>query len=144
MPLTDLPSWTPSVQQVALYILARTRVPNGELAGTFNSQTFPTDSQVTAIIQQQVRLLAPRMGDIPDSLADSASELLALKSAISVERSYFLEQVDNSPSHEELCKDFAIAMTNWEDAAQGDVPNGWTFGAMPIGTMYPGYATGTY
>jgi hypothetical protein len=144
MPLTDLPSWTPTVQQVALHILARTRLPNGELAGTFTSQTVPTDVEVMAITQQQVRLLVPRMGDVPDSLADSASELLALKAAISVERSYFMEQVDGSPAHAELCKDFACAMQNWEDAAQGDVPNGWTFGAMPIGTMYPGYATGTY
>jgi hypothetical protein len=142
--MLELPSWTPTVDQVALHILARTRIPNGQLAGTFTSQTLPTDFQVTAIIEQQVRLLAPRLGDVPDSLADSASELLALKSAISVERSYFLDQVDGSPTHAELCKDFACAMQNWEDAAQGDVPNGWTFGAMPIGTMYPGYATGTY
>lgn len=144
MPVNELPAWTPTVKDVALHMLAFTRMPNGELANTFNAQTTPTDVEVMAIVQQQVRLLAPRLGDVPDALADSATALLALKAAITVQLSYFEEQVAGTAAHENLCKDFACAMANWEAAAEGDVPNGWKFGALPIGTLYPGYATGTY
>lgn len=145
MALLDLPPWTPAITDVALYILARTRLKNGTLAGTFTSATTPTDDQVTEIIEQQVRLLTPRLGDVADALADSATALLALKAAISVERSYFMEQIgtDLSP-YKELCEDFKLALMAWEQAAEGDVPNGARTASLPCGTLYPGYATGTY
>lgn len=145
MPLLDPPAWTPTVDQVATHLLARTRQPNGVIAGTFNSLTMPTDVMVQAIIAQQVSLLAPRLGDVPDSLADSAGALLALKAAIEVEQSYFSEQIDSGKSpHGRLCDDFDSALKVWLDAAEGHVPNGYQTGAVAVGTLYPGYATGTY
>lgn len=145
MAVLDLPPWTPAVQDVALRLIARTRMPNGVLAGTFNSQTLPTDVEVMQIIQQQVRLHAPKMGDVPDYLADSATALLALKSACVVEQSYFMEQVSTEMSpYRSLCAEFLEAMKEWEQAAQGDTPNGARTASLAIGTLYPGYATGTY
>lgn len=145
MSTLDAPTWTPAVQDVANYILARTRLPNGTLAGTFNTQTNPTDAMVNLIIAQQVSLIAPKLGDVPDALADSARALLALKSAIAVEESYFMEQVSagNSP-HESLCKEYTTAFQAWLDAAEGNTPNAYHTDSLPIGTLYPGYATGTY
>jgi hypothetical protein len=145
MGVLDSPSWTPAVQDVANYLIARTRMANGELAGTFNSLTFPTDVQVLGIIQQQVSLYAPRMGDVSDNLADSATALLALRAAIVVEESYFVEQIATDLSaHKEMVDEFKFAMMDWRKAAEGDVPNGARTASEPIGTQYPGYATGTY
>lgn len=145
MPVLELPDWTPAVQDVALHLLARTRMPNGSLAGTFNSLTTPLDTQVMAIIQQTVRLYAPKMGDVPDALKDSATALLALKAAIVVEQSYFLEQTSTDVSpYKQMCEEAKWATQAWEAAAMGDTPNGDKTASLPVGTLYPGYATGTY
>lgn len=145
MAVLDLPPWTPQVQDVANYLLSRTRLPNGEMAGTFTPATQPTDAQVTAIIAQCVRLHAPRMGDVPDSLADAATALLALKAAIVVEESIFTEQIDAGVSpHKDLCSAYQFARQEWEEAAQGQTPNGFRTASVSVGTLYPGYATGTY
>lgn len=145
MAVLELPDWTPAVSDVGLRLIGRTRMPNGALAGTFNQQTTPTDTTVQQIIQQQVRLLAPQMGDVPDALADSATALLALKAAMVVEQSYFIEQVgaDLSP-YKELCDEFKFAFLDWQKAAMGDTPDGVKTWSLSCGTLYPGYATGTY
>jgi hypothetical protein len=145
MPVLELPDWTPAVQDVALHLLARTRMPNGSLAGTFNQQTSPTDTQVMAIIQTTVRLHAPKMGDVPDALKDSATALLALQAAIVVEQSYYLEQTSTDVSpYKQMCEDAKWAKQEWIDAAKGDTPNGARTASLPVGTLYPGFATGTY
>jgi hypothetical protein len=145
MPVLDPPSWSPSVQDVANFLIARTRLPNGSLAGTFTDATTPTVASVQAIIAQQVSLLAPRLGDVPDALADSAGALLALKAAIEVEQSYFMEQISSDASpHREMCAQFPLALKAYLEAAEGDVPNGYRTYSVPVGTLYPGYATGTY
>jgi hypothetical protein len=145
MPVLDPPEWTPSVAQVALHLLARTRQSNGVLAKTFNSDTEPTDVDVAGIIAQVCELVGPRLGPVPDALMDSASALAALKCAITVERSYFIEQVSSGASPvAELAIDYALALKDWDKAATGDEPNGVHVASMPIGSLYPGYATGTW
>ena len=141
----DLPPWTPNVQDVANHLLARTRIANGTLAGVFNSQTTPTDVQVGLIINQQVQLLAPRLGEVPERLYDAACALAALKVAVEVEQSYFMEQVASGMSpHRALTADFMASMRSWDALATGDVPSGVRTASLPVGTLYPGYATGTY
>lgn len=143
--ILDPPQWTPSVEDVALRLIARTLMSNGALANTFNSQTVPTDQQVELIITQQVSLLAPKLGDVSDSLMDSARALLALKSAIVIEESFFLEQVNTNLSpHEEMCKEFAFSLKSYLEAAMGEVPNGYCTAALSVGTLYPAYELGTY
>lgn len=145
MPVLDLPSWAPQVSDVAIHTLARTRLPNGTLAGTFNSQTTPTDTQVSLLIQKAVRLLAPRLGDVPDALADSAQVLAELRAAMMVERSYFAEQVGDSMSpYNDLAAEYKEALRNWDMAATGQQPGATHLASLAVGTLYPGYATGTY
>lgn len=145
MALLDLPSWAPQVSDVAIHLLARTRLPNGQLAGTFTSQTTPTDAQVSLLIQKSVRLVAPRLGDVPDALADSAQVLVELRAAMMVERSYFAEQVDSPSSpYADLASEYKEALRNWDVVATGDEPGGQHIASLPVGTLYPGYATGTY
>lgn len=146
MAVLDLPSWTPSVDDVALRLIARTRQRgNGVLAKTFNSMTEPTDTDVTGMIAQAVRLLRPRLGEVPDRLADTAQSLATLKAAMIVEQSYFLEQIDAGLSpYKDLQGEYMAALCDWDKLATGDVPNAPRIASLPIGTLYPGYATGTY
>lgn len=145
MSFQDAPSWTPSVQDVALRLIARTRINNGTLAGTFNSQTNPTDTQVSGLITQAVNLLRPRLGPVPDRLSDTARAITALKTAVMVEESYFMEQVQTEMSPcRMLTAEYMDALKSWDVAAKGDEPNGTHIASMPVGTLYPGYATGTY
>lgn len=145
MPVLDLPSWTPSVDDVALRLISRTEMPNGALAGTFNSQTKPTDVQVQGIIAQVVRLLRPRLGEVPDALADTAQALATLKAASVVESSYFTEQIDAGLSpYKDLMGEYMYCLKDWDQLATGDVPNAQRVASLPVGTLFPGYATGTY
>lgn len=145
MPVLDLPPWTPQVSDVGLRLIARTRQPNGVLAKTFNSLTTPTDVDVQAIIEQVTRLLKPRLGEVPDALADSATALVALKAACVVESSYFMEQVEGGLSpYKDMMGEYLDALKQWDLAARGEEPNGTKLASLPVGTLYPGYATGTY
>lgn len=145
MAVLDLPSWAPSVDDIAGHLLARTRGDNGVLIGTFNSSTTPTDVQVQTLIGKAVRLLAPRLGDVPDRLADNAQIIAELRTAMMVERSYFIEQVDTPMSpFKDLQYEYVQAMKDWDCAASGDTPSGQRLASLAVGTVYPGYATGTY
>lgn len=151
MAVLDLPDWTPAVGDVALRLIARTRQANGGLATdgsgnpTFNSYTTPSDTAVTGVINQVTRLLRPRLGEVPDRLVDTAQALAALKTAITIEQSYFSEQVESGLSPcKELQMEYKGALQDWDDVATGDMPNQDHIAALPVGTLYPGYATGTY
>lgn len=150
MPILDLPNWTPVVGDVALRLISRTRQQNGALAvdidgnPTFNSSTTPNDMAVQGVINQVTRLLRPRLGEVPDRLVDSAQALAALKAAITVEQSYFTEQVESGLSPcKELQVEYMGALKDWDAAATGDVPNAPRLASLPVATLYPGYATGT-
>jgi hypothetical protein len=137
MPVLDPPAWTPSVDQVALHLLARTRVPNGTYAGTFNADTEPTATQVAGVIAQVCQLIAPRLGPVPDALTDSASAVAALRAAVQVERSFFMEAVGEGISPEAtLMADYKVALCDWDMAARGEQPNGSKLASLSIGTLY--------
>lgn len=128
---------------MALHLLARTRGTNGVLQKTFNDITEPTGDDVAGVIGQVCQLIAPRLGPVPDALTDSASALAALKSAIQVERSYFMEQVSNGASPEAtLVADYKMALCDWDMAARGEQPNGVKIASLPVGTLYPSFAVG--
>jgi hypothetical protein len=140
MPTLDAPPWTPTVEQVALRILARTRQTNGVLAKTFNSNTDPTDEDVEGVIALTVQLLAPRLGPVPDALIDSATSLAALKAAITVEESFFMEQVSNGASPvRSLMGEYMDALKNWDIEATGGEPNAVKIASLRVGTEYPSY-----
>lgn len=143
--VNDLPTWAPQVQDVANRLIARTRQVNGQLAGTFNSLTLPTDTQVQAIINQETAMLVPRLGDVPDRLSDSATAIASLKAACEVERSYFMEQINTEMSpYKDMMTEFICAMKDWDLAATGDIPNAERLASLPCGTLYPGYAYTTW
>lgn len=93
-------NWKPDVDMVASFLRARTRDDEGVEVGTFNSDTRPTDEQVTSIIDTAAADMAGCSGDwIPDSLDPKSQGVIALRAAMIVELSYWPEQIstDQSP-----------------------------------------------
>lgn len=88
-------AYTPSVQDVANLLRARTRVLAGSEAGTFTDDTVPTDDQVTGLIDTAMAFVAGGLGDVPEGSAceEGARGLAAIKAAQLVEISYYPEQV---------------------------------------------------
>lgn len=139
-------TWTPTVEQVASRIMARTRIDNDTLAGTFNSETSPTNEQVLDIIKQAVSLLATRLGPMAARLEPQAQALAALRAAYMVELAYFPEQAETGFSpYNSLRMEYKDELANFDEAARGLEPNSESHvHSIRIATEYPGYATETY
>lgn len=105
MPVTD---YTPTVNNVASHLRARTRERGtGTVAGTFNDQTMPTDTEVqdaigtsvdeiAGIIGTEVPLLE---GEDPTALQRSARAVASLLAAMTVESTFYPEQVETGRSN---------------------------------------------
>lgn len=93
-------AWKPSVDDVAAYIRARTKVPGGKEVGTFTDETRPTATQVEALIDEAVDHVSAGIGGTPcnESLERSANAAAAMYAAILVETSYFPETSSNAGS----------------------------------------------
>jgi hypothetical protein len=90
------PTWTPSVDAVAALIRARTKVPGGAEAGTFNDNTRPTKAEVELLIGQATDHVAAAIGGEPcnEQLGESAGAATAMLAAILIEQSYWPEQAE--------------------------------------------------
>lgn len=102
-PIQNIPQaetpWMPSVRDVALKILSRTRDSKGNQLGTFTADTIPDATDCAAIIGQAALDVAKVLGDdIPDVLYDDVGNLIALKAAMQIELSYYSEQVNTGRS----------------------------------------------
>ena len=79
------PIYTPSVADVAALLYARTRTDAG-LVGTFNDDTRPTGTQVTAYIAEGADDVLDRVGyPVPEPHADAVRRLAAKYAAMRVE-----------------------------------------------------------
>lgn len=98
-PVQTSSSYLPSVQQVAYRNLSRTRDKFGNLVGTFNADTQPTDTQVYGIINTVWQEVADVIGDdIPAALNDDAANVVALRAAMQVELDFYADQVNTGRS----------------------------------------------
>jgi hypothetical protein len=86
-------AYTPSVEDVARHLRARTRDTSGAELGTFTDETVPTDEQVTGIIDMAMPFVSGMLGPVPEACEWGARSLAALKAAEMVEISYFPEQL---------------------------------------------------
>lgn len=85
----------PSVQEVARLMPDRTTIDGGSEAGTFNSQTTPTDTEVDALIDMVLDSIAPRIEDDADGIIQRAARwVVTLKTATLVETGRFADQRD--------------------------------------------------
>lgn len=106
--LSDFPgfpddAWVPEVDDVAKYLRSRTRNQFGVEVGTFTDDTAPTAAGVADLIGLAVANFTARFGtEIVASDAGNVRALLAIRTAMLVELSYFPDQirVDRSPYNE--------------------------------------------
>lgn len=88
------------VQDVASLLRARTKDDSGNEVGDFTADTRPTESEVEDLIAQSASMVnAVANGDIPSRLVEFAQHVVALRTAMMVELTYWPEQVqrENSP-----------------------------------------------
>jgi hypothetical protein len=142
----DKPKWEPTQEEVAIRLLARTRIPNGKYEGKFTTETQPTAAQVEKIIEQAVQILRPRLGETAEHLEDQARILCTLRAAFMIELSFFSEQTETHMSpYMALRAEFKEEFENWDIAATGLEPNSESkLSSMHVGTEFPGYATQTF
>jgi LPS O-antigen subunit length determinant protein (WzzB/FepE family) len=92
MPASD---YTPTLEQVAALIRARTRDSGGQETGTFSADTEPTADEVNDVIAQALSDVEDDIGsDIPEPALDGAKRLAALRTAMLVELTFFPEQLE--------------------------------------------------
>lgn len=143
-------TFSPSVEDVAALIRARTKVPGAKEAGTFNDQTRPTKAEVDKIIEQAVDHVAAAIGGEPcnDQLVQSATAAASLLAAILIETSYWPEQAEaRGSSAARLEALFNTRMKSLSAAVaeqcggqgEGDTGDG-NSGAVAAGTFSDGYA----
>jgi len=115
-PVQNIPQqeepWLPSVRDVALKILSRTRDSKGNLVGTFTSDTTPEATDVSAMIGQAALDVSKVIGtNIPAEMYDDVGNLIALKAAAQVELAYYSEQVNTGRSiYPQLEKEYEMEL----------------------------------
>lgn len=143
------PTFAPTVDEVASYVRARTKVSGGKEVGIFNANTRPTEAEVTLLIGQAVDHVSAAIGGDPcnDQLKRSAKVAAALYTAILIEVSYFPETSANSGSSavrlESLFKDrmkSLISAVATECGGQGTGGESGNSEAMAAGRFDDGYA----
>jgi hypothetical protein len=90
----------PSVDEVGHYLRARTTDRDGNEIGTFDATTRPTEEQVETYIHDAIAEITTRVGGtfFREEYAHTASNLAAIRAAMSVELSFYPEQISEGQS----------------------------------------------
>jgi hypothetical protein len=137
MTITD--PFTPSIEDVAALIRARTKDKNGNEVGTFNADTRPTNLQAQEAIDHAMAALHEKVGNIGDACSDVARVAATYGAAAEIELSYFPEQArtDRSP-YTYLINRYEQLLLGVQECVLGNLPSynpddgGQAFG---IGTL---------
>jgi hypothetical protein len=132
----------PTVDDVALFIRARTKDDQGNEVGTFDDATRPTSDQVERHIdkaQALVELRLPALDLLPDVLMPAVAVVIALETACQVEKSYWPEQLQTGRSpYEQLRAEADAALTALAEQAGAAAGGGteWLADAacVPVGS----------
>lgn len=142
-------TFSPTVEDVAALIRARTKIPGGGEAGTFNDVTRPTKAEAEAIIAQAVDHVAAAIGGEPcnEQLKQSATAAASMLAAVIIETSYWPEQAEARGSAAvRLEKLFDTRMKSLTAAVSeecggqgtGDSEDGGNAGALAAGSFSDG------
>lgn len=104
--------YMPTTSQVARLILSRTKDRYGNMPGSFTALTTPTALQVTAIANDVIPEVADVIGDtVPEALTDDAQQVVALRTAMQIELSYYSDQVNTGRSiYPQLKEQYTLAL----------------------------------
>lgn len=96
MPVSE---YRPGVEEVGAILRARTVDTSGAETGTFTPLTRPTDEQVAHLIEGALRTVSGLAGeDLPAGVREQAMNVVALRTALMIELTYFPEQVPTGRS----------------------------------------------
>jgi hypothetical protein len=96
VPVAD---FTPTHEEVGAIAMMRTRDDVGNETGTFDDTTRPNYDQVQMLIQKAVEDVAGKTGaDIPEPVWERARDLVALRTAMLIELTYFASEVAQNRS----------------------------------------------
>lgn len=104
--------YSPTVEEVAKLIMSRTKDRLGKELGTFTDQTRPKFDAVEDIIEEAASDVTTDLDtDIPEGAWSFVRQLIALRAAMMIERSYFAEQITSNRSpYPQLEKDFELLL----------------------------------
>jgi hypothetical protein len=139
MSTPEPPNVTPTLEDVAALIRARTKDSSGNEVGTFTPATRPTNAQAQEAIDHAVIAVHEKVGAIGAGCADLAKLAAAYGAAAEIELSYFPEQArtDRSP-YQFLIARWTAALEGVEQCVLGNLPGTGTGGAptnVRIGTL---------
>lgn len=106
-------AYIPSLTYMGALLRARTKDANGDELGTFTATTRPTDAQVLALIDLAAAEVATRINEeFRVRYVESARSVIALRTAMHIEVSYFPEETESRDSA------FARFSRQYNDAVQ--------------------------
>jgi hypothetical protein len=96
LPFESVVGFLPEPSDIASLLRARTYLDSGEQEGEFTEETRPTEAQVATLINSAANEVAARLGqEIEDETIKAyARNIVAIRTAMSIELSYFPEQAD--------------------------------------------------
>lgn len=99
-------AYQPLVSDVAKLMRARTKDTLGHEVGTFNASTRPTYDDVLPLIAMSSRFVTTSIDtNIPESAYPNASAVIALRTAMQIELSYWPEQINTPRSPYQMLSD---------------------------------------
>ena len=116
-------NYFPSVRNVASKIMSRTKDQFGNLIGTFNDETTPTDEQVDQVSEGCITDVADVIGDrVPEAFIDDAQNVAALRTALQVELDFFSDQVNTGRSiYPQLLEQYKLSLENLKSSIASDL-----------------------
>src|SRR3954447_5850829 len=119
----DLSDLRPALDELGAIMRARTRDQHGNELGTFTDETRPTADEVDLALDQALALVAPRLGQVSESLLGMARALVALRAAVLVETSYVPEEADTSEgsAYASYREQYRDALADYDATAGKDV-----------------------
>lgn len=111
-------SYLPSLADVGALVRARTKIAGGQEVGTFTTQTRPTDTQVTALIDLAAAEVATKVDQpIVEPYAADARNVVALRTSMHIEVSFFPEEAESRDSaYGRFAGQYATAVTELTQA----------------------------
>lgn len=134
-----MPIIPPTVAEVGTLMRARTRDSMGNELGTFTTDTRPTATEVTEMIDSASELVEGRLGDVPERLEPIVTTIIALRAAMAIELSYFPEEVgDDQSAYARYREQFQDALADYQTSIESDrgVDASKRIGIIRIGTYY--------
>ena len=89
---------TPTVQEVARRLWARTKGKGGQTLGTFTADTRPTDVEAEEFITGSVDEVTSSCPTLPESRWGLGKEAVVIRTCMKIELSYLPEQANDSES----------------------------------------------